>query len=221
MALVRRTPDPGRTSATAKLVAVVGSALPAATPVQETFAAAYQRVYPRACAFAARVLGADAGPDVVHDVFAEFLERWTELTPEQRADPVILVAIRNRVIDVLRHDALAVELTPDLEESGRVPSLPPVEPGTVPWLDEVVDRLVEQLSPRCREAYRLVRYEDFSYEEAARAMNLGTGSVKSHLVRANALIREALTGAGYRVEEGRVVKALPRSSEGTGRGSHD
>src|SRR3990172_7934386 len=150
MALVKRDSGAGHTTATAKLVAVV--APPPLPGVAEMCEAVYKRLYARACVLTADLVGQLAAQDAVHDVFTDYLERWPDLTLDERSDAAIMTAILNRAIDVYRRDRRSVELTPELEESGQVPSLPPVEPGVVLWFDDVVDHLVEQLPPQCRES---------------------------------------------------------------------
>jgi RNA polymerase sigma factor (sigma-70 family) len=213
MRIFKRSAKRGTTKPAPALVAVVSHTLPALTPVEQTCADQYQRLYRRLIAIAARSLGKDAARDVVHDVYLRLWERWKDLTPEERDDGVVITAVRNKVIDVMRHDSHAVEITEEMEETGEVPSIAPIEPDEEVDFAEVVDSIVAQLSPRCRDTYLMVREQGFTYVQAAAALNIGYESVKTHMKRATFLIREALTDGGYSVAAGEVLKALPSRSE--------
>ena len=200
-----------------KLVAVVPPPQVSAAVV-EMVEQAYSRLYPRLCALAARKLGREVADDIVQDVFAKLVRVWTRLTPEQLTDAAITKMVKRRIIDVARaqgREPPSVDYTEDLAEQGLVPSIGPVEPGTVLYVEEAVARFVPQLSPRYREAWEKVRDEELTYEEAAAEMEISAAGVKWNLKHANLMVREAMTDAGYRIEAGSLVKALPRSTQST------
>lgn len=213
MALVKRSSDTALVK-TRIPSAVVAAGSPASSAVLDECGAAYRRLGKRAMGLAVQALDLQVAEDVVGDVFESFVRRWPDLAPNERSDGAIMAAVRNSIISQIRHEATIefVELTAQMANDGRVPALPPVVPGEVVEDASAVDYIVEQLSPRCREAYRLCRDDGMTYTEAARVMGISRESVKTHLKRANGLIEDALTHAGYRLEEGRVVQALPRST---------
>lgn len=58
-------------------------------------------------------------------------------------------------------------------------------------------RAIDGLPVDFREAILLVAIEELSYEEAAAALQVPVGTVRSRLSRGRALLREALTGQDY------------------------
>jgi RNA polymerase sigma-70 factor (ECF subfamily) len=67
-------------------------------------------------------------------------------------------------------------------------------PGAVadPVLRERIRRALEQLTRRQREAFVLVHLEEFTVREAAQILRMADGTLKSHLHRALAKLREQL-----------------------------
>jgi RNA polymerase sigma-70 factor (ECF subfamily) len=211
MAILRRSAGREKAEQQQALVAVVGQSLPATLPVEQSCADLYVRLYPRLFRVAKRSLGSDGARDVIHDVFLSLWRRWDKLTPDERNDAVVTTAVKNKVVDVVRRDRRSIALTPQMEETGEVPAVAPLDAEVE--LADVKETILAQLSPRCREVYLLVNIDGFTYKQVAAALDIGYESVRTYLKRANILIREALTDGGYNIAAGTALKALPGTSE--------
>ncbi len=66
------------------------------------------------------------------------------------------------------------------------------EPLSDPGLQQRIAQAIDGLSKQQREAFVLVRLEDFSVREAAEVMGCAPGTVKSHLYRAGENLQKAL-----------------------------
>src|SRR4051812_33156602 len=86
------------------LVAVVNQALPAGTAEEQQWADQFQRLYPVLYGLTRVPLGHDAARDVIQDVFLSFWSVRDQLAPEDRSDAAMTVAVKNRMIDVIRRD---------------------------------------------------------------------------------------------------------------------
>lgn len=161
----------------------------------EQFAVLFDRHAAEIHRYAARRLGAQAAPDVVSEVF--------------------LAAFRNRAgYDVNRADARpwlygisANVISQQLRTEGRraraMATVPVPRPAEL-QVDEITDRITAaQLRPRMltvlgqlsaadRELVLLVAWAGLSYDEAAQALEIPLGTVRSRLHRARARIRRAL-----------------------------
>lgn len=168
-----------------------------------TIREAYDKWADELVAYATVVAGRDDAADAVADTFASLLrtERAaaTSNTPtpwEQVREPraylyrsVLNTARRRhrarsrRSARETRHDRL----------ERPVRSWSPV-PADSPLHDPDVMRAVDALSLGQRSAIYLTYWDDLSVYDVARAMGCSTGSVKRHLARARAALREALDG---------------------------
>lgn len=154
------------------------------------FETTFRSVYPRAVALAARMLGdRQAAEDVAAEAFARALLRWERLDPE-RVTGWILRVTANHAIDVMR-------------KRGRAPL-----PSTIDLEDDTTLRLalgaaLQRLPRRQREAIALRYLSDLSEAETANALGIATGSVKSHVHRGLASLRDQL---GYETLEAAGVR---------------
>ncbi len=59
-------------------------------------------------------------------------------------------------------------------------------------LQEIVDREIDKLPPKCRMAFVLSRYDDLSYKEIASEMNISTKTVEKHISKALKILNNVL-----------------------------
>jgi RNA polymerase sigma-70 factor (ECF subfamily) len=96
--------------------------------------------------------------------------------------------VHNAGVDVLRRTPAAdMEVSVDSEDAVEL-----VDPRPTPYeqvaADEERQQLLESLPPRCREVFRLVKLEGYSYDEAAIQLKITKETVKSHLKTAVPLV---------------------------------
>ncbi|MBV9851406.1 MAG: sigma-70 family RNA polymerase sigma factor [Armatimonadetes bacterium] len=171
-----------------------------ATGDAEAFAVLVTRYRSRLIALSRRMLaGSRGGPDEAEDVAQEaFVAAYDRRASYRRGEPfrpwLYRIAL-NRCLDRLRaqsrrpslHSWEAVAAEPEAAEAG---------PLTALLADEREARLqaaVAALPPKYRAVFLLRHLDDLSYEEIAAATELPLGTVKTHLFRARALLRAALS----------------------------
>ena len=143
------------------------------------FEPAFRELYPRAFGLAYRMLGnRAAAEDVAAEAMAKALVRWDRLDPDRVAGWVLRVTA-NGAIDVLR-------------KKGRT-----LEPGDVDLEDTTTLRLalaeaLRKLPRRQREAVALRFLSDLSEADTAAALGISPGSVKTHVHRGLASLRDEL-----------------------------
>ncbi|MEU1148239.1 RNA polymerase sigma factor [Streptomyces sp. NPDC005863] len=165
----------------------------------EQFAVLYDRHADSVYRYAARRLGLEAAEDLMADTFITAFRQRHRYDPARADARAWLFGIatnligRHRRAEARRFKALA-----------RVPS-------PVPHEEPVADRAVARagaagvrmdlaaalagLSARHRDVVLLVAWADLSYEEAAQALGVPVGTVRSRLHRARSALREALGGS--------------------------
>jgi len=143
------------------------------------------------------LLGAnpDEAEDIAQEAFAAAYHKRTTFRPGEPFRPWLYRIVVNRCLDRLRtHSRRPVFVT--LEQAAE-PISADGDPLTAVLADEREVRLtaaVAALPPHHRAVFLLRHLDDLSYTEIGAATGLPPGTVKTHLFRARAQLRQYLAG---------------------------
>jgi RNA polymerase sigma-70 factor (ECF subfamily) len=146
-----------------------------------------------------RMLGnaEDAG-DLVQETFLRAFGALASFRQDASFLTWLYKIASNLCIDQLRSRKAKGALSLDVElEEGREPAADnritgPEESAVREAVQEVVHRAILNLPERYRVVVVMRHLQDMSVDEIARALNLPTGTVKTHLFRAREMLRERL-----------------------------
>jgi RNA polymerase sigma-70 factor (sigma-E family) len=129
-----------------------------------------------------------AAEEVVQDSFIAVHAAWRGLRDADKALHYLRRTVLNRSRSVLRRRAVAERHMPRPE-----PDMPSAEHAAITRLERMaVVSALRSLPARQREALVLRFYLDLSEAQAAAAMNISAGALKSHTARAKAALRVIL-----------------------------
>jgi RNA polymerase sigma factor (sigma-70 family) len=164
----------------------------------ERFAIIFGRHADEIHRYAARRLGQQAAADVVSEVFLAAFRNRGRYQPGRSDARPWLYGISTKVISQqLRAEGRRAHLL------AAVPAPPPAEfPAddigdriTAERLRPVLLGVLAELSPADRELVLLVAWAELSYEQAAQALEIPVGTVRSRLHRTRARVRRAIDSA--------------------------
>jgi RNA polymerase sigma factor (sigma-70 family) len=168
----------------------------------EAFAALFDRHADSVHRYVARRLGAEVAEDVMAETFTiAFQQRFRYDTALADARPWLFGIATNFVGRHRRAEGRR------LKALSRLPSSAPGDQDAETVADRVAERVSAQavrrelaaalarLPARHRDVLLLVAWADLGYEEAAQALGVPVGTVRSRLHRARRKVREALGGA--------------------------
>lgn len=163
----------------------------------EAYAALIDRYRVRLLALARRMLGgsSEEAEDVVQEALvAAYHRRHTYRSGDVFRPWLYRIAI-NRCVDRLRAKARRPSSI-SLDDQAEAPSAGEGPLGSLlaQERERRLQKAVEDLPPKYRAIFLLRHLDDMSYEEIARATETPLGTVKTHLFRARAQLREALQG---------------------------
>jgi RNA polymerase sigma factor (sigma-70 family) len=132
--------------------------------------------------------------DLRQEVYVRVLEGASRKLPE-RPKQFVFAAARNLLIDRVRHAQIVpIEAAVDLEALEIAIDDPGPERGLL--AREELQRLqmaLDQLPPRCREAFMLGRIEGLNGRQIAQRMGIGVAAVSEHLANAFCALADFLS----------------------------
>lgn len=158
---------------------------------QEAFSLLYRRYFAPLSRFAFRRLQ-DEGvtEELVMDVFFELWQQRETLDSEGNLAGWLHATLRNKALQEIRSRATREKhlgvfaLRQDLGQTDRDAEL------DAKLLQERLELAISQLSPQCREAFKLSRYEHLSYKDIAERMGISVKTVEKHISKAIGLLRQ-------------------------------
>lgn len=132
----------------------------------------------------------DGARDLVQEVFVKVWEARDRLDPSRSLRALLFRMLRNRALNLARDQANRL----DLLNAHYEPPRP--EPADAAFdgdqLREHLDRWMNELPERQREALRLSRFDGLSHDEIAEVMEISPRTVNNHLVKALRHLRNRL-----------------------------
>ncbi len=153
----------------------------------------FEKEYEPLCRYAFTFLHDEhSAEDVVQDTFVRIWEGKQELIGTPALKFYLFTAVRNNCISHLRKLKTAgTQYTDETPEPEPEPSIPPSQLQALE--DEQSRRIAEalnQLPPKCREVFLLVKWQGFSYKQAAEALDISVKTVENQMGKAIKTFRD-------------------------------
>ncbi|MFS8615734.1 MAG: RNA polymerase sigma-70 factor [Solitalea sp.] len=131
----------------------------------------------------------EVAEDISYDLFSELWARRQSLRDIRNMEHYLVKVARNKSLNYLRKAKTDARIMERLKEAMR-PSYNAVEEHiTMLEYTDILQKAVEQLSPRRKQVFYLSRERGMTLDEIACEMNLSRNTVKNHLVEALRFIR--------------------------------
>lgn len=161
---------------------------------KQAFSLLYHRYYLLLCNKAYKHLPEEgAVEEVVQDVFVAL---WTKANTLDALDNVsawLFAALRKSILHELRHEYTRRKYDEQLKQLPKIDyQQSDDEIVYAKETEEKIHGVINTLSPQCREAFILSRFERMSYKDIAQQMNISVKTVEKHISKALQVLREEL-----------------------------
>ncbi len=129
----------------------------------------------------------DDAMDIVQEVFIKLWNKRENLDPDRSLLAYLYASIRNRSLNFLRdHSSKTEQLTEEIPDDDLQ-----TEHQDSPLLNEL-NKYINELPDRQREAFELSRFEGLQHDEIAEVMDVSARTVNNHIVTALKTLRDQL-----------------------------
>jgi len=156
---------------------------------QRVFEELFRTYFIPLMAFSRKILGnEDDAREVVHQVFINLWEKREELDLSAPLKSYLFTSVNNRSLNVIRdrRKFSAEEVPEEAVEWDAESQMEAME------LEEKVREVIEALPERCREIFKLNRFEGLRYSEIAVQLDLSVKTVENQMSKALKILREQL-----------------------------
>ncbi|MGS2762641.1 RNA polymerase sigma factor [Sinomicrobium sp. M5D2P9] len=158
-----------------------------------TFEKVFKLHYSWLCNYVAKLSGdADLAEDIVQEVFIRLWESRNDIDVHTSVKHYLFKACHREFLQHIRRekkennllDALKWETLHELHAEGT---------NNISVKIQAVHQAIEQLPPKCREAFLLSRYNQLKYKEIAEEMGISIKTVEIHISKALTLLRQHIS----------------------------
>lgn len=134
----------------------------------------------------------DTAEDIVQDLFTWLWANRHGFRPEHGLHAYLFGAVRNRALNALRNEATASRVSAtQLSSAAGISGAADAE-LMASDLATAIQAVVEDMPPRCREVFVLLRTQALTYAEVAVILGISPKTVEVHMSRALAILRARL-----------------------------
>ena len=134
----------------------------------------------------------DEAKDVVQDVFFKLWRKRGELTIETSLFAYLKRAVVNTSLNLLEKQKRFIRSGLTKSEEADFASQQGGQEQLVGELSLLAEKAIENLPPRTKAVFRLIRFEEMSYKEVAESLNISLKAVEKEMMKALRLLRQAL-----------------------------
>lgn len=164
--------------------------------IEVAFKDLFTREYNNLCRYAYTYMQDESlAEDVVQDTFIKIWEQKKELIEKDEIKFYLITAVRNNCISVIRkqktQQVYLTDTTPEPDPEPFVTARQHQEQASEQA--EKVREALNQLPPKCKEVFLLVKMHGMSYKQAAEALDISVKTVENQMGKAIKILRELAT----------------------------
>jgi RNA polymerase sigma-70 factor, ECF subfamily len=161
---------------------------------ESAFEALFRAHYAVLCGFARKfVADSETAEELVQELFTQMWDRRATLNPETSLKAYLFTAIRNSCLNHLKHLAVKSRHQEHARSMEVAHAADPSEALQTAELEARIHLEIDALPERCREIFRLSRFQGLKYDEIAQELGISPRTVEVQIGKALKTLRENLT----------------------------
>lgn len=167
---------------------------------QKAFGLLFRELFPSLCNFAQRILNnLPESEETVQDVFIHLWQNKEKINLKGSLKSYLYQSVHNLAINKLEHFR-TLKFQPNITASQEIHHLFIVDDTFIQMFEaheteNIILSAMEELPEKCREIFRLSRFENLSNKEISDQLNLSQNTVRVQIFRAIAFLKDFLNNA--------------------------
>jgi RNA polymerase sigma-70 factor (ECF subfamily) len=135
----------------------------------------------------------ESAEEIVHNVFMNLWAKRSHLPQIDNPDVYLYVAVKNNSLDYLRKNRLnqTVDIS-TLNNDSFVFHIDPEQLMITEEMRKTIRQAIEQLPPRCRQIFTLIKDDGLKYKDVAGILNLSVKTVEAQMAIATKKLMAAI-----------------------------
>jgi RNA polymerase sigma-70 factor (ECF subfamily) len=151
---------------------------------EDAFEILFKRYYTALYRFTCRIISdSQEAENIVQDLFVRFWEKRSEINIESNLKAYLFTSAKNHALNYIKRERRLTLL----DDNSEIQRQTAESPETVLIKDETVLAVlnaIEKLPEKCRQIYRMKKYDDLSYQEISEILKISVNTVKTQMKRA-------------------------------------
>ncbi|HZI68067.1 MAG TPA: RNA polymerase sigma-70 factor [Hanamia sp.] len=124
----------------------------------------------------------ESAEEIVHNVFMNVWDKRRHLPEIENPDVYLYVAVKNNSLDYLRKNRLkqSVDIS-TIDTDSFVLHINPEQLMITEEMRKTIRQAIEQLPPRCKQIFTLIKEDGLKYKEVASILNLSVKTVEAQM----------------------------------------
>ncbi len=149
------------------------------------FEIVFREYYEMLCQFAIKyVKNIEQSEEVVQDTFYNIWKNRNTLNITSSLKAYLFTAVRNNCLQVLRTRSLDIKYENYYKSHYVNESITPSDELNAKELSKVINKALNSLPERCREIFKMSRYEGLKYHEIAEKLSISIKTVEANMGKA-------------------------------------
>ena len=162
---------------------------------EKAFETAFRQYYCLMMNLASGILKDEAlAEEQVQEVFTKIWEKREELPEKLKLFPYLLTSVRNRCYNMIRNKQVEQKYLDFTQRSFQEQLLNYDYSNVDEELIEKLHHAINTLPEKCREVFRLSRFEKMSHKEISSNLNISVKTIEKHITKAMKVLKSQLIG---------------------------
>ncbi|MHC1703029.1 MAG: RNA polymerase sigma-70 factor [Tenuifilaceae bacterium] len=159
----------------------------------QEFEKLFKLFYSPLCHYANKFLkDMDVAEEIVQEFFYNYWKNRATMNIQVSLKSYMYRAIRNNSLKYLEHLAVVKKYENNYRETNTIEASSNVDVLELNELNEIIEATLNELPERCRQIFKLSRFEGLKYNEIAEKLSISIKTVEANMGRALQLFRKNL-----------------------------